>query len=320
MAMYNAIRRSALASIDLASPLRVSSLTLADSFKVPSALFDSMKGLGLAPQLSAVSKLLADVNVLPGRLFGLTALSESVFSSIRADTLGVKLGLDAHTRTLLTDGLGAFSNTYRAYLTEATKPDADTLPREFIHLPAVEVLNQAELSAVTSETDPADGLDEARAVVEPAAQAETEDSLIQLVAKFDPKLLDPIRGAREALQRRGPDYMRHAAASFREVFNYTLHGLAPDDKVAAWSTSKTDYDKGKLTRAARVRYICREVNPTFGGFLTPNVELVTGFVDEFNRATHVVGITLAHEQVETMRVRMEGLIRLLLLAGLGRLR
>jgi Predicted pPIWI-associating nuclease len=319
--VYGSLRKNIFSSLDLIKPLNFASLALADSVMLRTCAFDSMKEIASVSQLSAVGKLLGDVNVLSGRLYGLTALSESILSSIRFDTFGMKLVLDEGVRAALNTGLGSFTDHYRWFLTEAVRPDAVVLPDAFVHLPAVEHLHQAELSAATSETEAAEGLDEARGEVAAVVRAETEDDLARLISEFDPKLLKPIRGAREALQNRGPDYERHTATSLREAFTYVLHNMAPDDRIRAWSTSRADFDeKDKPTRSGRLRYICRDVNATFGGFLTANVELVGQFIGEFHRATHGVDIRITHEQLITMQVRMEGLIRLMLLAGLGRLR
>ena len=327
MEIHSSLRKGLFASLDLVKPLNLPSLALADSFKVPpptlfaSTAFLAMKDAAVAPQFSAITKLLGEVNVVPGRLYGLTALSESVLSSIRVDSLGVKLGLSNAIRESVLTGLGSFSDRYREFLAEAAKPDAAVLPTAYVHLPAVEHLNQAELSAVTSEVEPTEGLEEARGEIDSELLAETEDDLTRLVSEFDPDLLIPIRGAREALVKRGTDYERHTATSLREAFTHALHQLAPDDMVKAWSTSKADFDEKKRpTRAARLRYICREVSHTFGGFLTTDVDLAVQFINEFHRATHGIAIRITHDQLVTMRTRMEGLLRLMLLAGLGRLR
>jgi hypothetical protein len=308
-------------------PLNVSSLAIAQTLKFP--VPDVVKAYGLksmadlalpASPYAAIGKLLAEVTVVPGRLYGLTALSESVLASIRPETLGAKLFTEPAARASLSSGLNSFTNHYRGFLEEATKPTAQALPNESVHLPAVEHLNQAELSAVTSEVEETVGLDEARTEVDAEVRAETEDELIRLVSEFDPKLLTPIRGAREALEKRGTDYGRHVATSLREAFTHALHSLAPDDQIRAWSTSKADFDeRNKPTRGGRLRYICRGLSETFGGFLTANVDVAGQFIQEFHRATHGVDITITHEQLVTMRFRMEGLLRLMLLAGTGRL-
>jgi Predicted pPIWI-associating nuclease len=327
MSIHNSITRQFSPPFDLARQLNIPSLVLADSLKFPIpdiirsyATMPMMDLAAASPHFSAIGKLLAEVSVVPGRLYGLTALSEAILGSIRPESLGIKLAVDSGIRASLASGLGSLSERYRSFLEDAARPDTVVLPKDFVHLPAVEHLNQAELSAVTSESEDADGLAEARKEVDAEARSETEDELIRLVSEFDPKLLTPIRGAREALENRGTDYGRHVATSLREAFTHALHSLAPDDQIRAWSTSKADFDeRDKPTRGGRLRYICRELSETFGGFLTANVDVAGQFIQEFHRATHGVEISITHDQLVTMRFRMEGLLHLMLLAGNGRL-
>jgi len=111
--------------------------------------------------------------------------------------------------------------------------------------------------------------------------ADVYGSLPALLSKLGPDLLPMWQGANEASTLRHPDQARHVLISLRTLLEQVLHRLSPDNEVRAWSTEPTHFQQGRPTRAARVAFICREIN---SGPLT-------GFLDK-DMAVHVCLLNL----------------------------
>ena len=121
--------------------------------------------------------------------------------------------------------------------------------------------------------------DEAEINVRLVEEGEHETSgCISLLEKVDPKLAKLHRGARDAQRGRSTDWERHILISLRELWSHLLRQLAPDEHVLRWISDKPDRNRflhdGKLTRKARVLYVCRELN----------CDPLTEFVEQDTRA------------------------------------
>ena len=112
-----------------------------------------------------------------------------------------------------------------------------------------------------------------------------------------------------------PTTLRHFAISLRELFTQVLQSLAPDAQLRAWTKDPDDYHNGNPTRKARLRYITRDFHDVFGGFFNADVEAtVLEFVNSFQKGTHAPRSELHVNDVLLLKARMEGLLRLLLVA------
>jgi hypothetical protein len=104
-------------------------------------------------------------------------------------------------------------------------------------------------------------------IINEKVSIETDDRLQMLLLKLDPELITMWVGAKEAISSDNPDNARHFNVSLRELFTHVLHKLAPDKEIESWSSNPADFDKGRPTRAARLRYIYREINDDSFGTL-----------------------------------------------------
>jgi hypothetical protein len=149
--------------------------------------------------------------------------------------------------------------------------------------------------------------------LENSIQQETASSLEELIGSLNVELLILLHGARQSLESSNPDKVRHFATSLRELFTHVLHALSPDEKIKKWSNSPEHYDKGKPTRRARLRYICRSLDyELFSDFLEKDIDAVVEFLKLFQRGTHEIIPPYTDFQLKIMLVRMESALRLLL--------
>jgi hypothetical protein len=238
--------------------------------------------------------------------------------SIDISRIGQMFALDDSARGALADAHSNFEEEYQAFFSTITRNSATILkfPPALTELPAVEYLNQAALVASTSECDTDGEIRESISTTrEENATDAADDQLVELLKSVDPGLLKLLFGARAAIESTHPDYVRHFAASQRELFTYILHLLAPDDHVQAWASDPRDYHNSRPTRKTRLRYITRNLQDTFGGFLSADVAAVLEFVKAFQKGTHGLDPGFTPDQVLDLKARMEVLIRFLLLGG-----
>jgi hypothetical protein len=248
------------------------------------------------------------------KLYEISALAELNLHTVNLARFGEGLRLDEPTRATLTEYHNAFGTEYRLFFDRLTADESAIIkvPPALSELPAVEYLNQSALVASTSGTTSDDDSQTVAAKAQVAHREKAPDQLIHLLAGLDSELPTLLLGARAAVRSGHEDYVRHLAASLRELFTHVLHKLAPDDQVRAWSTIKEDYHDGRPTRRARLRYIIRDVQSTFGGFINADVDAVVGFINSFQKGTHALRADFTSEQVRDLSVRMEGLLLLLL--------
>jgi hypothetical protein len=170
-------------------------------------------------------------------------------------------------------------------------------------MPTVEYLN----GSVLTRSVTADEVDDFE------VEAETAESLDYFLAQLDPNLVTVLHGARQALTSTNPDRIRHFSASFRELLTHVLHMLAPDEEIRTWSTSPQDFAKGRPTRKARLRYICRDINhEPFEEFVNKDIEAVLEFFQLFHRGTHTIAARFTNRQLKALHVRVESAMRFLI--------
>ena len=248
------------------------------------------------------------------RLYELSAISEASLLRVRAADFGSRFGLADLDRNELLDAHTRFGAEYRTFFDDVSKDDVRVieLPKPLTELPAAEFANQASLVVSTSRVEYDDATDEAERAVSDELATEAGDHLTVLVSDLSQDLTDLLRGARVAVESRPPDFVRHFATSFRELFTQVLQTVAPDDQVKAWTKDKQHYHNGRPTRRARLLYVIRDVDSMFGGFLNADVDTALTFLDAFQKGTHGVRPDFSEDEILRMGRRMEGLLRLML--------
>jgi len=220
---------------------------------------------------------------------------------------GKQRGLDLSLRNLAE----SYSNLCGAFAA-----DPDRLLRftpQLGSMPATELYAGAELRRSLSQVQE-DRNESQREVLHGTLSADGEETLEGLLADISSDLLDPLEGARVAIDSFNPDRTRHVAVSLRELFTQVLHRLAPDDRIRSWTTDRTHYDeKGRPTRRARLLFLYAPVNDSsLEEFVIRDVEAALEFLGLFHGGTHRVASSYTDPQLRALLFRMEALLRFLL--------
>jgi hypothetical protein len=245
------------------------------------------------------------------QITGMSIAAQASLADIKADLIGDALGISIARRAVLGGKFGDFSDTYRDLFRSFETPRGRilSLPPILSRLPTVEFYHGVNLLRATS----VDVAEETEGdYVRDEIEAETEDALEKFLIDLHPPLAQMLNGARQALSSDNPDRVRHFSASLRELFMHVLHRLAPDDEVRAWSNSPAHYDRGRLTRKARLLYISRSINQEpFDAFVEKDIDAALEFLKLFQRGTHEVNTEYTPVQLRALEVRMDSTLRFL---------
>lgn len=166
--------------------------------------------------------------------------------------------------------------------------------------------------------------------ISPAALAEDADDVVderiafrgdELGARLDrvgPGLSEAYRGARQAVEDRGADWVRHAGISMRELLDHLLRILAPNDALTQWCLQPTDgeFAQGKWTRRVQLRYIFRDVRTSGSERLIDNItEFVLALFYSKNSAVHTLIAPLAPEGMQLLFIEFQGQLAAILHAA-----
>jgi Predicted pPIWI-associating nuclease len=245
------------------------------------------------------------------QITGMSVAAQASLVSIKADLIGGALGISFDRRLVLGDKFGDFSNVYRDLFRsfETSRADILALPPILSRLPTVEYYNGVNLVRATSIAEAEDTEED---YVRDEIEAETEDVLEKFLLELHPPLARMLSGARQALASDNPDRVRHFSTSLRELFTHVLHRLAPEKGVRAWSDSPAHYDRGRLTRKARLLYISRNINQKpFDAFVEKDIDAALEFLNLFQRGTHEVVVEYTPVQLRALEVRMDSTLRFL---------
>lgn len=134
------------------------------------------------------------------------------------------------------------------------------------------------------------------------------------LASLDPALVTMYRGGVERVEGGGSDWARQALTSFRELSTHALHLLAPDAEVKPWARPD-HFDKGKLTRKARLEYILREVDSgDLADFLKIDLQSMLALFNLMH-TVHKKNPALDQRQLRVLHNRIRGAIIALLEAA-----
>lgn len=243
-------------------------------------------------------------------------LSQTSLSRISWEQIGNALEVQAGVQRTLKSSFGRFSNAYvELFDTFENQPNLIvSFPPTISRLPAVEFYNGVSLiDSITVQSETDIEFEQEKQKITDETRKETGDRLLYLLTELNAELIVPLQGARLSLESSNPDRVRHFATSLRELFTHILHTLAPDDKVKAWSTTPDHYDRGKLTRKARLLYVCRTLNhDEFSEFVEKDIASVLAFLQLFQQGTHEITSKYTDLQLNIMLLRMETTIRFLL--------
>ncbi|HHT9115780.1 MAG: hypothetical protein HY607_10535 [Planctomycetes bacterium] len=180
-------------------------------------------------------------------------------------------------------------------------------------LPPIEILTSSDLLDTISRDETEEYVEESDAL-EAKIREDIEISLEELLGNINPKIRRLWQGAKAALSSTNPDKKRHVVVSLREMLTYILHSIAPDSEISKWTSKPSHFHEGRPPREARLLYICRDINHgPFEQFVNRDVDAHVKFIHLFQRGTHELNINFTEQQLRTLVVRTESLVRFLLI-------
>ena len=208
----------------------------------------------------------------------------------------------------LTENYNSFVHSF-----SAKQFDITDFPPFVSGLPPIEILISSDLIDTISRTEIEEYVEEADNL-EDEIREDIESSLEELLVHINPEIKRLWLGAKEASSSTNPDKKRHVVVSLREMITHILHGIAPDVEVRKWTADPSHYHEGRLTREARLLFVCRDINHgPFKEFVNKDVESHIKFIRLFQRGTHEININFTDQQIRTLLVRSEALARFLLI-------
>jgi hypothetical protein len=210
--------------------------------------------------------------------------------------------------TTLTANFNSLINSFNA-----NEIDIIEFPPFVSGLPPIEILKSSDLVDTISRDEIEDYIEKADDI-EDESSKDIESSLEELLVHVNPEIKSLWVGAKEALSSKNPDKKRHVVVSLREMLTHILHGIAPDEEVKKWTSDPSHFYEGRLTREARLLFVCRDINHgPFKQFVHTDVESHIKFIRLFQRGTHEININFTDQQLRTLLVRSEALARFLLI-------
>lgn len=213
------------------------------------------------------------------------------------------------------ESFNSLSDNYTSLVRSFSAKEYDIIdfPPFVSGLPPIEFLTSSDLIDTISRDETEEFVEEADDL-ESEIRENIESSLEELLVHVNPEIRQLWLGAKEALSSENPDKKRHVVVSLREMLTHILHGIAPDNEVSKWTTDPSHYHEGRLTRQARLLFVCRDINHgPFKQFVNKDVESHIKFIRLFQRGTHEININFTEQQLRALIVRSESLARFLLI-------
>ena len=247
------------------------------------------------------------------RLSEISILSERTLANIDFGRVGMLANLAVRMQDSIRASHFAFSDSYSQLFKSLEDSHLSILSVAPVvsTLPPVEFYfgNRFIESITTAEREDSDE-DQA---VSLEIQTEIKDDIEALLSQFDKSLIKLWQGATQAVTSSNPDAARHYSISLRELLTHIIHRLAPDDQIRSWSDSPELYHDGKLTRRARLLYICRGINhEPFSRFLRKDIDSILACFELFQEGAHAIDANLSTIQLDLLRIRTESSIRFLI--------
>jgi len=262
------------------------------------------------------------LGAVTGDLAGITLAStrtllgvESAYAELRDTALLTSL---AATRTevpsyikTLHEGLGSLSSAAKSTwdIIALTPAILDRTSLFSARSPSVEIYSASQAAAVISL--PLSKFPPIDAQIEGIID-ETVDEFEERLSLLEPALVEMYRGGIVAMETGGPDWRRQSMTSFRELMTHVMHILAPDTKVKPWAQPQ-HFDKGKLTRQARLEYIFESIaDGEFTGFFKADLKASIELFDLLNNGTHRLTSKATPKQLRYLRGRIVNFITCML--------
>jgi len=287
---------------------------IAEEVRRAQAAMESIRTSPIAEEVRRAAQAFASLKLQPdfARFCRLADLSQALAAKIPLPSVSELWQVSSTKAFDLINSVHDLATTAERFYSPWKDRPAEALwiPEPIRSAPVIECFNATDV-LVSRQAD--QELPEPIAETRQEIHKEVDESLLQLLGQDHPDLVEMLQGSRAAFAQRRPDRVRHFITSLRELFTHVIHRLAPDDNIKAWSTCNDDYDKGRPTRRARLRYICRGiVSPEFEEFVAKDVTAMLELVGLLQGGTHAVKSNYSEAQLRVLQVRVESLLRYLL--------
>lgn len=227
------------------------------------------------------------------RLHQVSLQSQLRLDKLQSATFGSCIGATAKLSNDLAGSLGVFTASYRDVIQHLPQITESQIPIVASYA-TVEYSEELTVLEQLSIEDAELAENEVVGVIDDEVRSANSD-LIQL-----------IDGARDSLNSRNPDKVRHVTTSVREMLTQILHRLAPDEDVKSWSKDPSHLSNGRPTRRARLMYICRHFScDPLEKFIDLDHGAVIQLFDVMNAGTHGVASRLTDQQLKAIVCRAE---------------
>jgi Predicted pPIWI-associating nuclease len=248
-----------------------------------------------------------------GKVTELNLFAEKSLTSISAlGNIGVAIGMSNDFQTTLSTSLNLVTDSYKDIFKgfEVTPATILELNPTLLRGIPTQLFNTSNLLESISITEIEDIEEEE---IKTDIIYENEIGLSYYLNKLDKDLYKMWIGAKDALQSKNPDRIRHFSISLRELMTHVLHSLAPTDQVKGWTKDPLHYHEGKPTRKARILYICREIRTSnFDKYVNADVNSMIEFINLFQEGSHAKSPSFTDKQLIAMRTKAESTLKFLL--------
>ncbi len=270
---------------------------------------------GFAKSASIVDSLVMQL----GEVSSFDAIIHENLKGLSDDNFGLKLGIDEELRIELKSILSGHTYRYSKFYESFKGNEVELLsfPLEAFALPGESLFLSTHFFKVISDDEgeeepeekPEEDNQKKFKIIEESNRKSLESSLNEL----DPKFLEPLKGARQALSSSHSDRFRHYAASMMMLINYIILRLAPDERVKQWVNEDKRHSKGELTHRVRLLFITRKVNHgAFKDFFFFDIGSTLTLISVLDKGARSLENPFDENQLRCLSVKTESVIKELL--------
>jgi hypothetical protein len=241
------------------------------------------------------------------QLSEMSSLAETLMGSMRAHAGFADL-LDVHdvTRSLVGYETARLNRAHAGFSASLQhRPQWLSSAPEFVRtVPGGVVFTHAQfIRSVTTHEESEHG--NAADDIWSAVQADTMACIEEVLPQLNPKLLEAWVAACDAAKRRGPDWVRHSAASIRFLLIDALTAVAPPDKINKGELPKQYLQDGQILRLGQIHWLCKPLgNRAYAKVVRADLDSAMTIVSLMNEAVHEAESEDLEEAFGTMAVRV----------------
>jgi len=242
----------------------------------------------------------------------ISTFTEKSLSNFAWSDVGNKINLNSNFQNRISTTFETLSRNYSSLITSI-----DENPKNYSGLESIilesspeEIYSGANLIESISAQEKITVEEE---VIKSSIIYENEYTLNLYLPKIHPDLYNMWKGSIETFNTKNSDKFRQFTVSVRELFTHLMQILAPDKEIRKWTNEEKYFHNGNPTRAARLNFICRDINAKpFLKFVEKDIEATLEFIDIFQRGTHSISNPFTDSQLIMIKSKAESTLKFLL--------